>query len=216
MRSLESRVAWARDRVKQAFSGRRPVQEVQAAVETSIESVVRAAAERAAERAAAAWRDEPAGRALREGAPGLDVASPGLGPELQREVREWQGAVFDLVRREGADRRSTARLASLGVNGAGLTVMLGVFLQTGGLTGAEVVIAGGTSAVGQKVLEAIFGDQAVRTLAARARDDLLARVRRLLDREASRFEAVLAPAVATPDALASLLEARAALVRARA
>jgi hypothetical protein len=131
-------------------------------------------------------------------------------------VREWQGAVFDLVRREGADRRSTARLASLGVNGAGLTVMLGVFLQTGGLTGAEVVIAGGTSAVGQKVLEAIFGDQAVRTLAARARDDLLARVRRLLDREASRFEAVLAPAVATPDALASLLEARAALVRARA
>ena len=40
--------------------------------------------------------------------------------------------------------------------------MLAVFLQTGGLTGAEVVVAGGTSALGQRVLEAVFGDQAVR------------------------------------------------------
>jgi hypothetical protein len=88
-------------------------------------------------------------------------------------------------------------------------------VQTGGLTGAEVVVAGGTSAVSQKVLEAIFGDQAVRSLAARARDDLLARVGKVLDAEAARFEALLEPAVAGPDALASLLEARAALVRAR-
>ncbi len=66
-----------------------------------------------------------------------------------------------MVRLEGAH----ARLASLGVNGAGLTVMLAVFAHTGGLTGAEVVVAGGTSAVGQKLLEAIFGDQAVRQLA---------------------------------------------------
>ena len=56
--------------------------------------------------------------------------------------------------------------------------MLAVFLQTGGLTGAEVVVAGGTSALGQRVLEAVFGDQAVRTLAARAREDLMARVER--------------------------------------
>ncbi len=55
--------------------------------------------------------------------------------------------------------------------------MLAVFVQTGGLTGAEVVVAGGTSAVGQKVLEAILGDQAVRTLAATAREDLLERAR---------------------------------------
>ena len=83
-------------------------------------------------------------------------------------MRAWQGVVFELVREEGASKRTTARLASLGVNGAGLTVMLAVFAHTGGLTGAEVVVAGGTSAVGQKLLEAIFGDQAVRALAARA------------------------------------------------
>ena len=62
-------------------------------------------------------------------------------------MRAWQGVVFDLVSEEGAAKRSTARIASLGVNGAGLTVMLAVFAQTGGLTGAEIVVAGGTSAV---------------------------------------------------------------------
>ena len=113
-------------------------------------------------------------------------------------MRDWQGDVFELVRSEGMGRRTTARLASLGVNGAGLTVMLAVFLQTGGLTGAEVVIAGGTSAIGQKVLEAIFGDQAVRALAAKARENLLERVRRLLDGEARRFTERLEPLA--PDA----------------
>lgn len=215
MRTLESRVAWARDRLRGMFTGRRAEQEVQVAVESSVESVVRAAAERAAERATAAWADEPGGRDLGAGAAGLDGASPGLGATLEGEVRAWQGEVFELVRREGADKRSTARLASLGVNGAGLTVMLAVFMQTGGLSGAEVVVAGGTSAVSQKVLEAIFGDQAVRSLAAQAREALLSRVRRVLADEAARFEALLAPVAPSPDALAALLEARAALVRAR-
>ena len=102
-------------------------------------------------------------------------------------VRAWQGDVFDLVSREAAGKRTSARIASLGVNGAGLVVMLAVFAHTGGLTGAEVVVAGGTTAVGQRVLEALLGDQAVRTMAARAREDLLRRTRELLDAEAGRY-----------------------------
>ena len=113
-------------------------------------------------------------------------------------ARAWQGFVFDLVRAEAQGKRTTARIASLGVNGAGLAVMVAVFASTGGLTGAEVVVAGGTSAASQKLLEAIFGDQAVRTLAAKARDDLLARVDRLFGEEAARYETPLA-AVAPPD-----------------
>jgi hypothetical protein len=61
-------------------------------------------------------------------------------------------------------------------------------------------VAGGTSAVGQRVLEAIFGDQAVRSLAARARDDLLVRVRELLAGERARFDRLLAAAAPDPDA----------------
>ena len=134
---------------------------------------------------------------------------------LEREVRAWQRAVFELVRTEGAGKRATARFASLGVNALGLTVMLAVFVSTGGLTGAEVVVAGGTSAAAQKVLEAIFGDQAVRELAARAREDLLGRVRAVLDGEAARYEAVLEPLVAPADAVAALRDAAELVAQAR-
>jgi hypothetical protein len=216
MRALETRVAWARDRLRSAVTGRPAADaEVRAAVETSVESLVRVAAERAAERAARAWGDDAAGRALLEREGGLERPSPGLAERVEREVRDWQRGVFELVRSEAAGKRTTARLASLGVNAAGLTVMLAVFVHTGGLTGAEVVVAGGTSAAAQKMLEAIFGDQAVRELAARAREDLLSRVRALLDGEAGRFEDALTRHLADADAVAALHEAQAHVARAR-
>jgi energy-coupling factor transporter ATP-binding protein EcfA2 len=205
MRALESRVGWARDRLRSLVSGKPAVDdELREAVENRVEAVVRAAAERAAERTARAWRERVAGRALLDGTTGLDRASAGFEAATEDEVRAWQGVVFDLVREEGASKRATARLASLGVNGAGLTVMLAVFAHTGGLTGAEVVVAGGTSAVGQKVLEAIFGDQAVRTLAAQAREDLFARVERLLREDSARFDALLDEAVPEAESFARL------------
>jgi len=213
MRALESRVAWARDRVLSLVTGKPAADTaVKEAVETGVEAVVHAAAERAAVRAAAAWRETVGGRALLASAPPLDTASAELTPAAEREVREWQGDVFALVRDEGMSKRTTARLASLGVNGAGLTVMIAVFVQTGGLTGAEIVVAGGTSAVGQKVLEAIFGDQAVRALAAKARENLVERVRRLLDAEAARFDSLLVPVAVAP-ASPERLRAAAATVR---
>jgi hypothetical protein len=91
------------------------------------------------------------------------------------------------VATEGGQKRTMARLASFGTNGVGLVLMLAVFSQTGGLSGAEVLVAGGTSAAGQKVLEAVFGDGAVRTLAARARADVLDHVEDLLATERGRF-----------------------------
>jgi energy-coupling factor transporter ATP-binding protein EcfA2 len=205
MRTLESRVGWARDRLVSLVSGKPAADdELREAVENRVEAVVRAAAERAAERTARAWRERVAGRALLDGTTGLDRASAGLEAATEDEVRAWQGVVLDLVREQGASKRMTARLASLGVNGAGLTVMLAVFAHTGGLTGAEVVVAGGTSALSQKVLEAIFGDQAVRTLAAQAREDLFARVERLLREDAARFDALLDEAAPEADSFARL------------
>jgi hypothetical protein len=208
MRALETRVSWLRDRLRSFATGEPPADaELKAAVETSVDAVVLAAADRAAERAAFEWRQLAAGRALLEAAPRLDAVSPELLERTKAEVRSWQGYVFELVRSEGESKRTTARLASLGVNGAGLTVMLAVFVSTGGLTGTEIVIAGGTSALSQKVLEAIFGDQAVRALAARARTDLLERVDRLLDAEAARFLEPLEAAAPSADDLGRLPEA---------
>lgn len=205
MRALETRVGWLRDRLKSVITGAPAADaELKLTVENRVEAVVRTAADQAAERTARAWRDRVPGRALIERAPELERASTGLEEAAADEVRAWQGVVFDLVREEGASKRTTARLASLGVNGAGLTVMLAVFAHTGGLTGGEIVVAGGTSAVGQKVLEAIFGDQAVRTLAARAREDLIERVDRLLRAEAKRFDMLLDRSAPQADSFARL------------
>jgi hypothetical protein len=215
MRALETRVGRVRDRIKSLATGRPSApEELQAAVENRVEAVILAGAERAAERAARAWRDRVPGKALLADAPPLDRASERLGEQTQDEVRAWQGFVFDLVRSEGASKRTTARFASLGVNGAGLTVMLAVFAQTGGLTGVEALVAGGTSALGQKVLEAIFGDQAVRSLANRAREDLLERVRELLREDSRRFDALLEAAAPEAQSVAHLHAAATAVRRA--
>ncbi len=109
-------------------------------------------------------------------------------PAADRAVRDWQQGVLDLVRKEGADKRSTARFLAYGVNGLGVALMVVVFASTAGITGAEVGIAGGSAVVGQKLLEAVFGDQAVRRLATTARQDLNQRVQALLDGERRRFD----------------------------
>jgi energy-coupling factor transporter ATP-binding protein EcfA2 len=211
MRSIEMRVGWVRDRLRSLVTGAPPADaELRTAVETGVDAVVRAAADAAAERVAGSWRHDASGRPLLAQVPRADRASSELPVAVAEAVRDWQGHVFDLVRREAAGKRTTARLASLGVNGAGLTVMIAVFASTGGLTGAEVVVAGGTSALSQRLLEAIFGDQAVRTLASRAREDLLGRVQGLFAAEARRFEAPLgqtAPPAGAPDRLGDALGA---------
>ena len=74
------------------------------------------------------------------------------------------------------------------MNGVGVVLMLVTFAYTGGVTGAEAGIAGGTALLGQKLLEAIFGDQAVRSLANKARAALLERVQQLFADESSRFQ----------------------------
>ena len=216
MRALETRVGWVRDRLRSLVTGSPTADsEIKIAVRSSVDAVVHAAADRAAERAAHLWGQHPAGRALLAGTPRLDGASPQLDQTTAEEVRAWQGHVFELVRQEGQGKRTTARLASLGVNGAGLTVMIAVFASTGGLTGAEIVVAGGTSALGQKVLEAIFGDQAVRSLAAKARVDLLERVEQLLTLDAERFFSRLAPVSPSVGRAARLEDALAAVQHAR-
>jgi len=195
MRSLEVRIGRLRDRLRAAFTGRpTPATELRDAVESGVESLVLDAADRAAERSVEGWRVHPAGKALLAVAgEGLARSSPQLRTRLAQEIRDWQGQVLALVAEEGADKRTAARVASLGVNGAGLAVMIGVFAHTGGLTGGEVAVAGGTSVAGQRLLEAVFGDQAVRTLAREARLELVSRVERLLAGEADRFAALLPP-----------------------
>ena len=186
MRSLEAKVGRVRDRVTAAVQGKpAPGDDLVEALESGVEALVRSAADAAAEQVATAWRAEPAGRELLDES--LRRASPELRARTERAVREWQGGILDMVRSQGQGKRRTARYLAFGVNGLGLMVMIVVFAHTGGLVAGEVAVAGGASALSQKLLEAVLGDQAVRTMAATARADLNARVAELLDAERRRY-----------------------------
>ncbi len=93
------------------------------------------------------------------------------------------------------------------MNGLAVSLMVVVFASTAGLTGAEVGIAGGSALLGQKLLEAVFGDQALRTLAERARQRLEERVRALLDEERHRYLDLLVSLGIEPDASDRLRDA---------
>nr|WP_232075853.1 ABC transporter [Phytohabitans suffuscus] len=187
LRTLEARVGRLRDRVVAALTGRpQPGRELKSAIEANLVTLIRGAAADAAESAYTGWQAHPAGTALLE--PSLGRNSPDLPERAERLVRDWQRGVLELIRKEAGHKRATARGAAYAVNATGLLVMVGVFASTAFIpTGAEVAVAGGTTVAAQKVLEAIFGDQAIRALATKAREDLISRTNALLDAEANRY-----------------------------
>lgn len=211
LRSLQSRVGRARDWLKNAIIGKPQVDEdrLNVAVESGLEALLREHAEEAAERAEESWMSTTAGRQLLANADrDLGRSSKGFSTASARTIREWQGHVLELVRGEGADKRSTARILAYGVNGLGIALMVVVFASTAGIpTGAEFGVGAGTAVIGQKLLEAVFGDQAVRTLAQKAREDLDQRVRALLDAETARYLSLLDAHPVDPDAPRRLTEA---------
>jgi hypothetical protein len=192
-RALEQKVSWLRDRLVAALRGEPPgAGNLKVAVESGLESLLREEAAAAAERAEGSWQANAAGRALIESADiDLSRSSPDFDRRATRAVRDWQGAVLDLVADEGMTKRSRARFYALGVNGIGVALMIVVFAHTGGLVGAEIGVAGGTAVLAQRILEAVFGDQAIRRLSQTAKDDLDARVQALLADELVRYHKIL-------------------------
>ncbi|WP_433054014.1 ABC transporter [Dactylosporangium sp. CS-033363] len=193
MRALQARVGKLRDRAIAAITGRpAPGEQFQEALGSGLAVLLKAAATDAAERAGTAWKAHPAGAALLEAAPGLVRPSEDIDERIDRLVRDWQRSVLDLVRTEAGDKRVVAKASAYAVNATGLLVMVSVFAATAFIpTGAEIAVAGGTTIAAQKVLEAIFGDQAVRTLAERARQNLGERVADLFAAESDRFRSAL-------------------------
>ena len=190
-KALEERIGRARDAVTGFLRGKgKAIPGAQEAIGTSLEAVILDAAARAADQTFRAWHHNPAARRL---LPGLELStpSPGLRADVTEQIRAWQGDVLALVGEQASGKRGTARALSLGVNGLGLTLMIVVFASTGGLTGAEFGIAGGTAVLAQRVLEGVFGDDAVRRLTRTAHEQLAARVRAVLAGEAGRFYSLL-------------------------
>ena len=209
-RSLDNTIGRLRDRVGSALRGQpAAAQKVEDALESGIHAVVLDAAARASENTRTRWRASRAGRSLLARLDAPQVASSAVSEQnaeakgevqsaedifsaaVAEQIRLWQGSVLEMIREEGADKRKRARFLSLGVNAAAVMLMVAAFSLTGGITGIEAGIAGGSGVVGTKLLESIFGEDAVRRMATRARTDLLERMAGLLTEHAQPFTAVL-------------------------
>lgn len=213
-RQVESTISRWRDRITAAIKGTpAPVDTLGEALHTGVAALVLNNLEAAVSETTRSWRRLPGGPAVLATDPTLGTVPRESEAAVERLVRAWQGEVFELVRTEGQGRRTNARVAAYGVNAIGLFLMLVAFAQTGGLIGAEVGIAGGTAVLAQRVLEAIFGDQAVRTMAAKARARLLELVEELYADERGRFDRALAAHAGPEDQAARIDAATARLAR---
>jgi hypothetical protein len=217
MRNLQARVGVLRDKLVSAVTGKpRPAEQLKSALESGLVTLVHSAAADAAEQAAASWRAHPGGAALLAANRQLTRPSPDIDEQIGRVMRDWQRAVLELVRTESGKKLFAAKASAYAVNVLGLCLMIAVFAATAFIpTGAEIAVAGGTTLAAQKILEAIFGDEVVRRLAAQARQDLLTRVGVLLNTEAARFHAALETTGVDPEAGQRLRAAAAAVEAAR-
>ncbi|MCZ4498083.1 MAG: transporter [Marmoricola sp.] len=178
VQSLESKVSRIRDRVSNAVKGQ-PQQAtlVIAAIEFGLRTLVIEHAETAAEQAEASWRSLASGRALLDGETvDLSRASRDLRSRAEHALRDWQQQLLEMVREECADKRSTGRFLSYGVNGLAVSLMVSTL--------TPVDSAGD---LGQQILRAVLGDDVVRRLVSTARADLDNRIMLLLDSEQRRY-----------------------------
>ena len=175
----ESKVGRIRDRVSNAVKGQ-PQQAdlLRAAVESGLQALVLEHAEAAASRADDSWRTLAAGHDLLDLLPqDLSRASRDLRSATGRSVQEWQQTVADLVRDESGGQRTAAKPPAYGANGLAVALMVVVLAPSDA----------GSAALGQKILDAVLGEDAVRRLVARARADLNHRLLLLLESEQRRY-----------------------------
>lgn len=191
-RQVESWFSRTRDSVTAWLRGiPQPVVDVETTIEHGLHAVI---VDQAGRASAGAWRElqrSRAGRSLTEGHAELSAPGSDFSKQASTMIRDWQGSVMQLISDNVGSKRTRARVLSLGLNAVTVALMVVVFASTGGLTGGELVIAGGSAVIGQKLLETIFGEDAVRRLAKLARDDLGRRVDALLESQADRYTALL-------------------------
>lgn len=211
MRNIEERIGAIRDRISGWFRGEPKVEAMEVAISDSLSAVLQEAGAAAAERTAVSWSRTRWGREIVAAEPTLSRPSPEFNEAASEAIRAWQSDVLRLVEEQGRGKRMKARFLALGTNVIGAALIIVVFTMTAGLTLAEVGIAGGTAALAQRLLEAVFGEDAVRRLADQAKADLDARVEGVLAVELARYGEILDALSVDPEAPAKLESASVAL-----
>jgi energy-coupling factor transporter ATP-binding protein EcfA2 len=188
---------------------RAPIAEVRDDTIADLLALSRAHAGEASRRTATSWSEEASTRDLVSDDPSLWSPSPGFDPALRTRLEAWIATIAEDVQRTGGPKRRFARGASVGVNAAGIGVMLATFAQTGGITGAEVGIAAATAFLNQRLLEAMFGEAAMHEMIGRARARLGEAVEASFGEELERYERLVPEGQSLRDLSAGLREAAA-------
>jgi hypothetical protein len=147
--------------------------------------------DQAAAEAAAIWSGRPRGSEAIAEHPELWGAASESPVRINTALDMWAAHISTEIAELGERRRGVAKVASLGVNVLGTGVILAVFANTGGLTGAEAGIAAATAVINQTLLEAIFGEANVSAFVDRARRRLDEIITGLFAEDEARFEAAL-------------------------
>ncbi|KAA9377194.1 AAA family ATPase [Microbispora cellulosiformans] len=186
---------------KGQHQGPERVRGLKAAIRAGLESLVTSAVERAAEEVVTRWRQ-------RAGAGDRLAATPGLGrpPEdiarrTVRTVAAWQEHVTELIRTEGVTKRSVAKLVSFDVESLSLIFMIGLL----GYGATDPQTATGAAALPQRLLRGLLGAESLRSISAKARSDLRARIGLLFDEETLRYVDALDSAGIPDEAAATRL-----------
>ena len=165
-----------------------PVAEVRAATTEDLLAVARLHAAEAARRTATGWAEDSTVATAIADDPGLWSASVGFDDHLRARLDTWIDGIGADIQATGRPKQLLARGASIGVNAIGTGVVLGTFIHTGGLTGAEVGVAAATAFLNQKLLSALFGEAAMAELIAHARGWLDEGLAATFAEELARFE----------------------------
>ncbi len=208
MAAIQSRISLVRDRIGSFLRGRpAATAEVQGEITSTLERLLIDHADAAAAKVADGHDLGSGGQQALDGDRDLDRSSEAFRATIGPEIRAWQDDILELVRQRGAGKRTTARVLAFGINSVGIALMLVLFSQTAGLSGGELAIGAGTAGLSQTLLSALFGEQAVRELAAEARQLLVKRVAGLLDSDANRFRTKLWTVVSPEESTTELSEA---------
>jgi energy-coupling factor transporter ATP-binding protein EcfA2 len=165
-----------------------PVGVVEKEVTSDVVAVSVSRASEAARRVASEWstRAGPAEQLARN--PSLWSASPDLGGRIGPRLHQWVASIATDVQARGAGKRDLAFGVSLGVNALAIAAMIGVFAHTAGVTGTELGIVAATGFLNQKLLQAIFGEAAMREMIGNARERLEELLRDEFSKERDRYD----------------------------
>ncbi|MGA8256123.1 MAG: dynamin family protein [Nocardioides sp.] len=199
--SLESRVGGIRDRLVNTIKGNpQQAERLTVAIEAGVETLLLEHGEAAAAATHAAWIERPAGVAVLAGeSRDLSRASRDLRRKAERMVRDWQLDLLEMVRADGADRRTSPKFLAFGVNGLSAALMVAVLARS-----TEEIAS---AALARRLLESVFGDTMATSLIDRGQASLTNRIDALIGDERDRYVSLVDGLALHPTAAERLRQA---------